>query len=97
MAVLNVLAENTFFDAAQTEDAAAWRRRWRLTFPVLADEERAWVAVWGDADGGMYDQHSYTLLDADGIVLWRREGNETYDNAVWDLVREQLEALEALD
>lgn len=73
--MLDVQVEDSNFGPAQVVDAAAWRDRNNLTFPVLADSEEAWVSVWGDPRGGNFTQHSYTLLDPDGIVVWRRLGS----------------------
>lgn len=93
LTVLDVLVENAAFAPASVADAAAWRAVNDLGFPVLADSEEAWVDVWGNTHSDRYAQHSYTLLDPDGLVMWRLEENETFDNAVLDLVLIELEAL----
>ena len=90
--VLNVLVEDRSFQPADVADAESWHRQLDLQFQVLADTERAWANVWGDPDGGSFIQHSYTLVDADGIVLWREVENRRA-GPVLERIIEQLEAL----
>lgn len=91
--LLNVLVENGAFQPATPADAASWRDRFSLPFPVVADTEGTWAAVWGNVGDRAYRQHSYTLVDADGIVLWRRLEHQTFDDTVLDEIVAQLEAL----
>ncbi len=93
MSIFDVLTENSSFEPASVADAAAWRERWGLDYPVLADTDGAWAATWGDPANPSYAQHAYTLLDADGIVLWRAEGNPTYDDRMLNLIVAELEKL----
>ena len=69
MVILNVLVQNVSSSPATVDDAATWREGNDLSFYVLADEEEAWVSVWGGAGGT--SQHSYTVLNRDGTVSWR--------------------------
>lgn len=92
MAVIDVLVENGSFQNASVADAAAWRDRYGLQFPVLADVNRDWANSWGNIDDPRYDQHSYTIIDPDGVVVWRREGATTADSVLRDI----LTALDAL-
>ena len=55
---------------ATPEDAAWWEDYNNVSFPVLADEQGQWMAVWG-ANGGQ-SQHAYTVVDSKGRVHWRR-------------------------
>ncbi len=93
MTVLNVLVENSNFGRASVEDAAAWHQRYGLDFDVLADVDGSWAAAWGNTHSEQYSQHAYTLLDERGVVLWRLEENQTFDNAVLGLIIEELERL----
>lgn len=92
MAVIDVLVENGGFQNASVMDAAAWRDRYELQYPVLADVNRDWARVWGNRGSPQYDQHSYTIVDPQGIVVWRREGATTA-NAVLADIFAQLEQL----
>lgn len=91
--MLNVLVEDQSFQPADVADADAWRRRLDLVIPVLADSELRWAAVWGNAQSDFYVQHSYTLVGADGIVIWREEENQRA-GPVLERIIEQLELLE---
>ena len=86
--VLNVLVEDRSFQPADVADAESWRRQLDLQFAVLADTERAWAAVWGNPQSRQFVQHSYTLMDSAGIVLWREEENQRAGPVI-----EQLEML----
>lgn len=72
-----MVVEGQSGDPASVEDAAAWRDAYGLTFEVLADSEQAWVQSWGDPAGGGYSQHSYTVVNSDGTVSWRKTGSAT--------------------
>ena len=61
-----------------------------LTWTVLGDQEGTWVAAWGSTDEGV-PQHSYTLLDASGRLLWRRaDGSKTSVEEVQSLMDSEL-------
>jgi peroxiredoxin len=68
--VLNILTQDASGDDAQEDDAARFRDRYDLTWHVLADPDGAWMAEWG-ANGGS-SQHSYAVVDGDGVITWRR-------------------------
>lgn len=74
MVLLNVVVEDASHQPAQVSDALLWREQFDLLWPVLADTEEAWVNAWGNANGGTFIQHSYTVLDGDGVVRWRSDG-----------------------
>lgn len=88
--MLNVLVEDSSFNPADVRDADAWRRRLDLTIPVLADSDGAWVDTWGNSQSDFYSQHSYTLVGADGVVIWREEENQRA-GPVLDRIIEQIE------
>lgn len=92
LVVLNVLVEDRSFQPADVAAADQWRRRLDLTIPTLADSDGAWVSVWGDLDAATFSQHTYTLVGADGIVIWREEENRGAD-AVLARIIAQLEML----
>jgi hypothetical protein len=92
LVVLNVLVEDRSFQPADVADADQWRRRLDLTIPTLADAQGAWVSVWGDLDSATFNQHSYTLVGADGIVIWREEENRRA-GPVLERIIAQLEML----
>jgi hypothetical protein len=61
-----------------------------LTWTVLGDQDGAWVAAWGSSDDAL-PQHSYTLLDASGRLLWRRaDGSKTGVDEVDALMESEL-------
>jgi hypothetical protein len=73
--ILNVLSLLPYEDATAS-DARAWEDGNGLSFPVLADTDGSWVRDWG-AMGGI-SQHSYTVVDSEGKVSWRKDdGNST--------------------
>lgn len=90
--VLNVLVEDQSFQGADVADADRWRSQLDLQFSVLADTDREWANVWGDPNNRQFVQHSYTLVDAAGIVLWREVENARA-GPVLERIIEQLEML----
>ena len=90
--VLNVLVEDGSFQAADVAAAEAWSRRLDLSFDVLADADLSWAQAWGNPHSNFFVQHSYTLLDADGVVVWREVENQRA-GPVLERIIEQLEAL----
>ncbi|MGK0357840.1 MAG: hypothetical protein ACI9U2_000123 [Bradymonadia bacterium] len=91
--VLNVLVEDRSFQGADVADAESWHRQLDLQFAVLADTERAWANVWGDPNNRQFVQHSYTLVDGAGLVLWREVENARA-GPVLERIIEQLEMLD---
>jgi len=67
--VLNVLTQDNTGLPAEPDDAARFRDRYGLTWPVLGDPDGTWMAEWGAHDGT--SQHSYALVDGDGVITWR--------------------------
>jgi len=79
---------------ASVSDAQRWAdQRGIVGWDVLADGEEGWVDPWGIPNAGLFVQHSYTVVDGEGLVVWRDEGN-TSGSAQAAVV---IEALEALD
>lgn len=74
-------------------DAESWRRQLDLQFAVLADTDRAWASVWGNPESRQFVQHSYTLVDEAGVVLWREIENARA-GPVLERIIEQLELLD---
>jgi hypothetical protein len=61
-----------------------------LTWTVLGDHEGTWVETWGSADDGV-PQHSYSLLDPGGRLLWRRaDGSKTSVAEVQEVTERML-------
>lgn len=58
------------------QDALDWKTSLELTMEVLADSDEAWVEGWGDEDGGIFVQHSYTVIASDGTVTWHSKGQD---------------------
>jgi hypothetical protein len=74
--VLNVLTQDASGQDAQVDDADRYRERYGLSWHTLADPQGAWMAEWG-AFGGS-SQHSYAIVDGDGVILWRKaDGGST--------------------
>ena len=90
--VLNVLVEDQSFQGADVADANRWHSQFDLQFAVLADTDREWARVWGNPESRQFVQHSYTLMDAAGIVLWREIENAR-PGPVLERIIEQLDAL----
>lgn len=65
-----MLTEGTTGDTASTDDAAAWRGRFGLSFPVLADTQGEWNDSWGTV--GRWSQRSYVVIGADFTITWRQ-------------------------
>ena len=75
---------------ADAESAARVTEEMGLTWTVLGDHDGTWVATWGSEDDGM-PQHSYTLVDARGRLLWRRaDGSKTSVDEVQALMDNAL-------
>ena len=75
---------------AGAESAARVTEEMDLTWTVLGDHEGGWVSVWGSADDGV-PQHSYTLVDASGRLLWRRaDGSKTSVDEVEAVTQSEL-------
>jgi peroxiredoxin Q/BCP len=71
---LSILIEDSTGDTAQVEDAAAWRERFDLTFPVLADVDREWrtnYSIEGDLP-----QRTYVVVDSSGNIAWVQADGE---------------------
>lgn len=66
LTVLNVMIENTQGNLTDSADAMDFKSSLGFEWEVLADPEGAWVSDWGMV------QHSYTVLNSDGTVAWRR-------------------------
>jgi peroxiredoxin len=71
--VMNVLVQDNAGSAPDLDDAQAWRDGLELDLTVLADVDHAWTDAWTAADGGATNPHSYTVVGADGRVVWHRE------------------------
>lgn len=91
MTVLNIVVEDVSRNPAEVEDAAAWRDQFDLPWEVLADTDETWVTVWGDATSRSFAQHSYTVLDRQGRVVWQDFGEDD------DVVPSIAAAVEALE
>ncbi len=75
---------------ADAESAARVTDELGLTWTVLGDYEAAWIAAWG-ADDDNVPQHSYTLVDAEGRLLWRlADGAKTSVEEVESVVNSAL-------
>lgn len=77
MVILNVMVEDTGGQPAQVEHAAQWRDQFGLGFEVLADSDETWVNTWGDDGSRNFNQHSYTVLNADLTVAWHELGQSS--------------------
>lgn len=76
LTVLNVVVEDAFAQSATIDSANAWRDEFGLRWEVLADEDRQWIGVWADRADPVFIQHSYTLIDRDGTIVWFSRGQE---------------------
>lgn len=77
VSVINVIVEGVTRAPADVADAAAWRDQFGLrAWDVLADSDEEWVTVWGDGSSRSYQQHSYTVLDREGRVVWSDRGED---------------------
>ena len=75
---------------AGAESAARVTEEMDLVWTVLGDQEGTWVETWGASDEGV-PQHSYTLVDASGRLLWRRaDGSKTSVDEVDSLMESEL-------
>jgi hypothetical protein len=87
--VLVITQDSTGLNAG-AESAARVTEDMGLTWTVLGDHEGTWVATWGSSDDGL-PQHSYTLLDESGRLLWRRaDGSKTSVDEVAALTESEL-------
>lgn len=68
--VINVLTQDSSGQDAQVDDAARFRDRYGLTWHTLADPQGDWMAEWGALGGS--SQHSYAIVDEQGVILWRK-------------------------
>ena len=74
--VLNILTQDSGGAEAQVDDASRYRDRYDLTWTLLADAQGTWMAEWGALGGA--SQHSYAIVDPDGVILWRKaDGGST--------------------
>ena len=69
MIVYNVLTQQYDSSTTTADTAQSWRDSLELSFDVLADPDGEWQFYWGGAAGT--SQHSYTVVDSDGLVYWR--------------------------
>ncbi|MEO0600573.1 MAG: hypothetical protein AAF211_04000 [Myxococcota bacterium] len=74
--MLNVVVEGVTRVPATVDDAVRWRDQFSLGWDVLADTDEEWVTVWGDASSRTFSQHSYTVIDRDGRVVWNDFGED---------------------
>jgi len=66
---ISVLIEDATGDTADLEDARSWKESHGLTFPVLADVERAWSEIYrGEAEE--YPQRTYMVVDSSGVIVY---------------------------
>ena len=71
--IVSVLVQDSTGARTEVDDAARWRDRFGLTFPVLTDPDGDWSAVYG-IDGD-YGQRSYMVIDSGGVITWvQRDG-----------------------
>ncbi len=65
-----MLTQDSTGAPASLEAAEAWRGRYGLTFPVLADSDESWVESWGTV--GRWSQRSYVVIGRDFTISWRQ-------------------------
>ena len=80
MVVINVVTHDFNHQIATEETAKSWQDALGLSWIVLADVDGEWMAKWGGDDGS--SQHSYTVLDAEGRVSWKRHDGLSEDVSV---------------
>ena len=71
---ISILIEDSTGDIAGVEDAAAWRDRFELTFPVLADVDRQWRSSYSIE--GDLPQRTYLVVDSSGVIAWLQADGE---------------------
>ncbi|MFT4623171.1 MAG: hypothetical protein ACI8PZ_001827 [Myxococcota bacterium] len=85
--VLNVVALDSDGRYSDADTAAEWAEVLDLSWVVLADPEGEWLAKWGGNDGK--SQHSYTVLDADGVLTWKEHsGSSESVDAIIDAIED---------
>jgi hypothetical protein len=97
---VDVVVQNETGANASVEDAQRWAddqgitpQRGSVSWDVLGNGEEGWVNPWGVPSANLFNQHSYTLVDAEGVVVWRDEGNSSGGDQA-DVVIEAIEAAE---
>ncbi len=78
--MLNVITFDLDGQIATEETAASWQDELGLSWLVVADVAGEWMAKWGGDNGR--SQHSYTVLDAEGRVSWKRHDGSSEDVSV---------------
>ena len=89
MEVVDVVVEDEFSEWADAEAAARWAEDYSLRWITVAATNGDWVDAWGNVnDSATFIQHSYTIINSDGRVAWRRDGHTstTADDLIEALV-----------
>jgi len=68
---ITVVVEDRSGQPPDAETLANMASDYELELEVWGDIDRSWLETWGGYDGT--SQHSYTLVDEDGIIVWRRD------------------------
>lgn len=66
---ISVVIEDATGDTADLEDARRWEETYGLTFPVLADVDEQWRAVYQGASEA-YPQRTYMVVDSSGVIVY---------------------------
>ncbi len=71
LVVITVLVENSSGNPPDADDVADFEDNLGLVTEVWGDWDRSWIASWGGKGGT--SQHSYTVLDEEGWIVWRAD------------------------
>lgn len=69
--MLTVLVDDAGGNLPDASDVAKLEDDLDLVILAWGDEHHDWLFEWGGKGGT--SQHSYTVLDGDGIVVWRAD------------------------
>lgn len=73
--MVDVVVEDELGAWADAEAAARWVEDWSLRWVTVAATNGDWVQAWGNVnDSETFLQHSYTIVNSNGTVAWRRDG-----------------------
>ena len=77
--------------ADEAESSARYKKRTKLSYPLLSDPELEAVSAWGLAmDGADIAVPTVYVIDRKGRITWRRQSETQFDRPAIRTMREQV-------